>query len=932
MYPGTNTARSRKAPQHQSRLLGLATQLYDALTDGAPPAGFHLRRGCALRDARTKAPLPASWTEIWQPARELHADGTTTDRLLNPHVLVQHLQGHYDVAWTAPSWNSLVIFDIDRPAVPDDADPDAILAANYQRDQVLEQIWRAFDFGHDRQPVVLSTPGGGYHLYLPICRTRDPEARERTWPAAWARELFEHHLDRHGLDRRPGKLELYPSGVRLRAPCGRGTALLRPQNPAHGDDLQFELVDARELELIDGESSERRLVVRRAVARMVESFLAALEVQRRPIEEWLGSEGAPPAWSPRWGPFGDRQARLDSLQENPDSTIQVDSGPYQHSEDVSKPPSSGSVSSPGARPRGGAAAGGRAAAANSERPPPPLSPRSSGAERRVGAAAGRRAAAANSGGPPALPAEDGAAGRRGWLLRGAAFFAYVDKLWREGLAEPGGRHDAALKLAWYFGAVCGYERAEVLARIEEWLRAHPHQSGTPSHRFVPDTLREVSHYYDSRVAHCRPRGGGSRALDRLGRLLSSEDRTILSQVDEEARQPVEDLLRHLKAHASTDGRVPHPVHLPGTRLEAICGKRRIIADGHSRRAYVVAVEELVRLGVLTIHQQYLVGRHGRRYCCWYRFGSGVLPLERADGRLVVAERQVEEGILQVLSAGTAAPLEVALEPTEPRRAGAGGAPSSASSSGAPAPRNPDPPLGEPDLPAMPTPPGNVAAARADADELGDDDCPATSPGASLGFDAAEVHATDPISSFGSTSAAPPTPQEPWWSRMYRRRAFTPAEFLDGDHRKLIPGPFRHRWPAAASRRPATPNSNATAADVFATTAIPCADGIPAEPFRTSPRHDPGGPLEPASPALPSDGGPSAAAQPQSARTAPLATLRPVAIVDSAEGATVAHTGARDQDLVESVEAEDEQLIAGLPKDLRDAARKMFVSWRRHRRR
>ena len=30
--------------------------------------------------------------------------------------------------------------------------------------------------------------------------------------------------------------------------------------------------------------------------------------------------------------------------------------------------------------------------------------------------------------------------------------------------------------------------------------------------------------------------------------------------------------------------------------------------------------------------------------------------------------------------------------------------------------------------------------------------------------------------------------------MFQRRAFTPAEFLEGDSRKIIPGPFRHRFP------------------------------------------------------------------------------------------------------------------------------------------
>jgi len=33
----------------------------------------------------------------------------------------------------------------------------------------------------------------------------------------------------------------------------------------------------------------------------------------------------------------------------------------------------------------------------------------------------------------------------------------------------------------------------------------------------------------------------------------------------------------------------------------------------------------------------------------------------------------------------------------------------------------------------------------------------------------------------------------WWRKMYERRAFTPAEFFEGDARKLLPGPFRDRY-------------------------------------------------------------------------------------------------------------------------------------------
>ena len=119
------------------------------------------------------------------------------------------------------------------------------------------------------------------------------------------------------------------------------------------------------------------------------------------------------------------------------------------------------------------------------------------------------------------------------------------------------------------------------------------------------------------------------------------------------------------------------------------------------------------------------GRHGKLFTCWYQFGSGQLPQAAADDRLILAERDIEEGRLQVV-ANDAQPPTVRLEPS----------------------------------PAL-------------LPSLLDDDAK--------------------------------TP--PWWIRMYTRRVFTPAEFLEADARKVIPGPFRHRYPPSAYRPPAEPNSS-----------------------------------------------------------------------------------------------------------------------------
>jgi hypothetical protein len=93
------------------------------------------------------------------------------------------------------------------------------------------------------------------------------------------------------------------------------------------------------------------------------------------------------------------------------------------------------------------------------------------------------------------------------------------------------------------------------------------------------------------------------------------------------------------------GVYPHPVNLSRMLVEELCGHRRVVGDdGRRRRAAVLAVEDLERLGVLALHSDYSTGRHGRRYTVWYRFGSGQLP-EQTSEVLVVGRRLVAEGEL-----------------------------------------------------------------------------------------------------------------------------------------------------------------------------------------------------------------------------------------------------------------------------------------------
>ena len=386
---------------------------------------------------------------------------------------------------------------------------------------------------------------------------------------------------------------------------------------------------------------------------MVSSFCDALEASRRPLGEWLGQEDKE-AWHATWGPWGRRDEVVPG-EKKPKRKPRVQAL-SQHIEEV--PKAMGAL---------------------------PLSPSPSG--------------------PSAFSIP-----QSGWLLFGAAFRGRIQDLTEHGITEPGERHDAALKLCWHWGKCRGFDKAATLARVREWLTSFEHASATRDrshHAFVRDTMREVSHYYDRHVA---PSGrvGQPRGADLALRPLPEVDKAaVLPEVDGDVRETAAGILRFLRNSADVEGRVPHPVNLSGKVLAAVLGERRvqvIEADGtvRRRRATVIAIEELERLGIVALHTDYSTGHHGRLYTCWYQFGSGALP-RREDGKLVLAERVVEEGHLRVMGDGA----------------------------------------------------GRVAV------------------------DLVPARSAVPSSS-------------PWWVRMYQRRAFTPAEFFEGDDRKVIPGPFRHR--------------------------------------------------------------------------------------------------------------------------------------------
>jgi hypothetical protein len=348
----------------------------------------------------------------------------------------------------------------------------------------------------------------------------------------------------------------------------------------------------------------------------------------------------------------------------------------------------------------------------------------------------------------------------GHLLYGAEFIARVQELARCGLTEEGQRHDAALKLTWYWGVCLALSEAECLGRLSEWLESFDHCSHLlPGHprKFYRDTMREAAHYYAAHVLPRRSSGTRSERVDVAPRALAPPDEDLVSRTPLGVREEARALLRYLATQAGGDGRVPHPVTLGGGLLESMCGSRRLVVEQDGvrvrRRAYVVAVEALVDLGVLALHTDYSTGRHGRRYTCWYQFGTGRVP--RADGdRRVLAERDIEEGRLQVVSDAPRPPtVRLVSRPGD---------------SPCPAVEPLTEPLTAAEPPAAPEP-SKSAAVTASPD-------PAGSPQALI-----------------SASRPDPSRALPWWVRMYGRRAFTPCEFFEADARRVIPGPFRHRF-------------------------------------------------------------------------------------------------------------------------------------------
>lgn len=615
VYPATG---AEPAPTLQ----GLARRLFTVLSDGASGLRFNIRRGYALRDGAGHQGIHSSLTTEWRPARDLRPDGTEVDRVANPWVLERHLRGDYDVAIEAPSWSSFFILDIDRPHVPQRRDApvdlEAEIRANLQRDDVLASVWRAFQLGPERLPVILATPGGGYHLYFPLCRDEQARPEQFQWPLRFARQHVEHHLNQARLGLRPGVLELYPSGVPLRAPCGRGTSLLVPRNPQDPDRLELEPLHVKR-------SSSGRLA--RDILPMVGSFLEQLEAARRPLEAWLSPAPHRPAWDAvRYGPYG--------LREKNDPARDRGCVLSQHNEEVDP-------AVPAGAPVQGVAG-----------PVSSLVPLSSSAPFQLPSGSAPVFARGAEDVREAVPP-----GGEGLLLYGKAYLRRVTRLLTGGIRRKRIRHDALLKVTYYFGQILGMDEAAALVCIEDWLRSRPHDSTTRQLRgdekFVVQSLREARHYLRrfGRGARRRRPAVASRPLRRT--LAPADIALVAKLVPDGCRAAGLAILTYLAGFADAKGRVPQPVALSSQILTELCGEDRIISERGARsRVSVVAMAYLQQAGLLTVHTDYSTTHHGRRYCVWYRFGSGdPLPNDVSLGGVVLGRRAVEEGELICVSDG-----------------------------------------------------------------------------------------------------------------------------------------------------------------------------------------------------------------------------------------------------------------------------------------
>jgi len=524
------------------------------------------------------------------------------DRKFNPWVLVKHLLGSYSVAPASNGWVAWVCIDIDAHMRAGESELDARRRAK----RVLGEVWRALGCSATRHPPLFRSPGGGYHLYLPLTRGEASVNAEHTWPARIVRAWMEWHLVQAGLELGLGTIEVYPCGRSLRAPCGRGMVLLQATQPDDPSALGLQPWPGTATVHVDwgGEADELTSWSRR-VEPTVLSFIEQFEAQRRTPADWLGRPEA--AWDPRWACLGwragediPRWGEIFAGEKNSEAPIPGQDRGSQESDDVLGGPRAGVPQVAGRKGRAGRARRRGSAAPTDGNPLPP----SAGTVDPAGASAG------------------------GKLVRGRAFMEKVGRLLFQGVTEASTRYDAVLTLTFYWGATCGLSTEETLGRLEAWCSAFAHQGSGLADRprtLLRTCLREARHYLERKASkwRFRARGGHGGGLG----TLRPADQAVIAAVDPRVSSEVGTLLAWLAGRADKRGCVAEPVQVSHGLIERLCGDRRIDIDGDGvrHRAATVALTELERIGVLTMARNYTVGKRGRVWSCWYQFGSGEIP-------------------------------------------------------------------------------------------------------------------------------------------------------------------------------------------------------------------------------------------------------------------------------------------------------------------
>jgi len=787
-----------------------------------------------LQEDEDAVALAAGRKRGWWPAR-MFVDGREVPRLLGVGVVLQHLRGEYWIAPEAPGWVQWVVIDVDAHPDPRDG-ADAAALAQARALARLAALWRAFRFSAERQPIVLQSPGGGYHVWIPLTRgtsaTHDPmwPSAEHTWPAGWARAWVRMHLKASGLRLCDGEIEVYPAGRRLRAPCGKNMVLLQPQRPDDPDRLELVPWPGTMTTRVD--YCAGTITPARNVLAQVTTFCDLFEQRRFTLADLLGRPEA--SWDRTWG-------FLSWRRRHP-----------------------AAVAVAGAEKNLGAVAPGRAGAVQIDEESPPGAGADLRTPRKHPSVRGRQGRHSGSDpdpdrtlSTPPDPDPDLPPDPVGELVKGQVYRRKVNHLLTRGLTEPGVRHDAVMALAFYWAGSCGLGRGATLERIEAWCVRLAHEGSKTiaeegRHAFVRQCLAEAASYYDG-YAHRWPfRGRGMVACAALG----TADEAVLALVDERIRDYTAVLLSFLAGCADAAGEVGEPIELAGGLLRALwAGDPRVVVDGKRVPAMKVVIAELIRIGVLTLHTEYAIGRHGRVYHCWYRFGSGVAPkpLEVAPGVELIApaapprprdRRRVGPA---PVTAPAPVPSAALTEPVVPAAMGEprpvvtsepDAAPELASSPG----------LCEPEVPSEPAvrrvgePWYDAAASAASLTETRQD-APSAVPARPLVVAQRVVpEGLLRVLSAGRPEVAPwvvlePAPgvvppaktsaRAPWWVRLYLERRFSVAEFRHGDPTVVpLPG-VRHLWPVYRWMRPGSPPGSAPLSAAPAAVA-PLAPALPPE--------------------------------------------------------------------------------------------------------